>query len=145
MPCYDGRPPQTETEARIGKAVTLLKNLLELLGRPVPEMVAQQYRNGYPNNRTIEPMLCELVGGLTPEEKAKVNASGAYWVPDLNGWWIQHQIQDAVFAGTESPFPKQQEAMVDVAIKKLTRVEAALLGIVDKWDLANNYTHSDEE
>jgi hypothetical protein len=145
MPCYDGRPAQTETEARIGNAVSLLKKLLEFLGRPVPEMVAEQYRNGYPNNRTIEPMLCELVGGLTAEEQTKLSICGEYWVPDLNGWWIQHKIQDAVFAGKESEFPKEQEAMFDVAIKKLTRVEAALLGVVDKWDLANNYTHSDEE
>lgn len=144
MPCYDGRPPLTETEARINKAVTLLKHLLEFLERPVPELVAEQYRNGYPNNRTIEPMLCDLVGGLTPEETEALNRSGVYWIKDLNIWWKQHQIQDAVFAGKESPFPKEQAEMFDVAIKKLTRVEAALLGIADKWDLANNYTHPQE-
>lgn len=144
MPCYDGRPPKTETESRISKAVDVLKNLLEFLGRPVPEMVAQQYRNDYPNNRTIEPMLCELVGGLTPEEVHAVNTSGKYWIKDLNSWWVQHQIQDAVFAGKESPFPKEQAEMYNAALKKLTRVEAALLGIADKWDLANNYTHPQE-
>ena len=139
MPCYDGRPAQTETEARIDKAVTILRNLLLELGRPVPELVDSQYRNGYPNDRRIEPMLCELLGGLSSDEMAKINASGQYWVKDLNAWWMEHQIQDAVLEGKESPFPVKQQEMVVSAIKKLTRTEAALLGLTDLWDKTNNF------
>lgn len=140
MPCYDGRPPQTETEARIGKAVSLLRDVLVFLERPVSELVDSQYRNGYPNDRTIEPMLCDLMGKLTAEEVDKINHSGKYWIKDLNEWWVQHQIQDAVFEGKESPFPVQQQKMLDTAVKKLTRVEAALLGLTELWDKTNNYT-----
>lgn len=144
MPCYDGRPPQTETEARINKAVNLLKDTLDLLGREVPELVKSQWSNGYPNDRRIEPMLCELLGGLTQADRDLINASGKFWVKDLNTWWVQHQIQDAVFAGKESPFPVQQQQMKDAAIKKLTRVEATLLGLTELWDLTNNYTPEQE-
>jgi hypothetical protein len=139
MPCYDGRPAQTETEERISKAVTILRNLLLELGRPIPELVDSQYRNGYPNDRRIEPMLCELLGSLSSEETAKINASGQYWVKDLNAWWMEHQIQDAVLEGKESPFPVKQQEMVVTAINKLTRTEAALLGLTDLWDTTNNF------
>lgn len=144
MPCYDGRPPQTETEARINRAVNLLKDTLEVLGREVPLLVQSQWNNGYPNDRRIEPMLCDLLGSLTQEERDKLNLSGKHWVKDLNKWWVQHQIQDAVFAGKESPFPVQQQQMKDAAIKKLTRVEATLLGLTELWDLTNNYTPEQE-
>jgi hypothetical protein len=30
--------------------------------------------------------------------------------------------------------------MISTALKKLTRTEAALLGIIDQWDKANNFT-----
>ncbi|MNY12663.1 hypothetical protein D3C86_1457570 [compost metagenome] len=89
-------------------------------------------------------MLCELLGGLTQADRDLINASGKYWVKDLNAWWVQHQIQDAVFAGKESPFPVQQQQMKDAAIKKLTRVEATLLGLTELWDLTNNYTPEQE-
>lgn len=144
MPCYDGRPAQTETEARISRAVNLLKDTLEVLGREVPELVKSQWGNEYPNDRRIEPMLCDLMGSLTQEERDKLNLSGKYWVKDLNAWWVKHQIQDAVFAGKESPFPVMQQQMKDAAIKKLTRVEATLLGLTELWDLTNNYTPEQE-
>jgi hypothetical protein len=45
-----------------------------------------------------------------------------------------------VFEGKESPFPEQQQKMLDTAVKKLTRVEAALLGLTELWDKTNNFT-----
>lgn len=148
MPCYDGRPPQTETEARIGKAVSALRHSLEFLGRPVPELVESQYRNGYPNDRRIEPMLCELLSDLkanAPGDLDRLLFCDKYWAKDLNQWWTDHQIQDAVLEGKESPYPERQQTLLETAIKKLTRIEAALLGLVDKWDEINNFTPSDKE
>jgi hypothetical protein len=106
----------------------------------VSDLIESQYRSGYPNDRTIEPTLCDLMGKLSEEEIDKINHSGAHWIKELNEWWVKHQIQDAVFEGKESPFPAQQQLMLDTAVKKLTRVEAALLGLTELWDKTNNYT-----
>lgn len=145
MPCYDGRPAQSELNARCSKAATLLRHCLKLINEPVPEQVEKAASNEYSVDTNMEPMLCEFLTNLHRDDDATFDQLmfvNQYWTQDLRNWWRDHRVIDAIREGRTPHDPKRAAEMFKTAIDKLSRTEAIMLGCVDKWDAANNFTPS---
>lgn len=145
MPCSDNMPPQSELSVRCNKAATLLRHCLRTINEPIPEPVEKAARNSYTVDTNMEPMLCEFLTNLHRDDDATFDQLmfvQQYWTKDLRDWWRDHRIMDAVREGRPSHDPKREAEMLKLAIEKLSRTEAIMLGCVDKWDAVNNFTPS---
>ena len=144
MPCYDGMPAPTALEKRIGDSLRIFKYALDACGRPYPDLVARASQAyGYVNDRRIEPMFCEFMSNLRDNERDvydAVLATDGFPGEEIRKWWSTHQAQDAVIKGETSNFPETVEQLRVAALKKMDRVDAALLGLLDQWDKAHDFT-----
>jgi hypothetical protein len=147
MPCYDATPPTTEENDRINKTATLFKYSLEWIGFEVASQINDAAGDPWTKDHGIEPAFCLFLGNLKrefPEKLDELLASTDYRLKDVKAWWIDHQIQDAVFAGRPSEFPEREQAIRTAALKKLTRVEATMFGQSTAWDIAHNFVPPQE-
>lgn len=146
MPCHDNTPAHNELQTRCYKAAGLLKRCLEMVNQPVPPSVriAADYYS-YSEDVNMEPMLCEFLTNLRRDDDATFDQLmflDTHWTKELREWWRDHQVMDAIREGRPSPFPEREAQMFKAAIRKLSRIEAIMLGCVDKWDTVNNFTPS---
>lgn len=147
MPCYDATPATTDEQDRIHKTACLFKRCVEWIGFDVAPQLKKAASDPYTEDHGIEPAFCMFLGNLKRDLPAKLEEllqSKDYLLKDVKNWWIDHQIQDAVFAGKESGFPERELEIRTKALKKLTRVEATMFGQSAAWDIAHNFTPPQE-
>lgn len=127
MGCRSDYMDPTRREAELQRTAKLYAYALRQLRQPVSLNIESAANDVYCKADYV-PQLCELLTSLTAEDLDRIVYNARDKVSrDLADWWEEHQQADLKRLQVEAEQRKQ--ALIKSAIAKLTREEAAALGL----------------
>lgn len=143
MGCNSSHMEPTPTEKHIQLTAKLFVHLYTHLGLAIPDVVSKAAKDIYASNRDIEPALCSALKAFqvnTPTEFEAFIYDGRDPVRrQLTEWWQQHEVFDQEREQANAEI-EVRASTATKALLKLTRLEAAALGLQAQWDEARRNT-----